>query len=351
MGRFKKFMLFLNVLVIIATIASYLSPYISPVRFWQFSFFGLVYPWLLLSNLLFIFYWLFLKKKWVWISLVCVLLGWNHIGSFVGLSFLNKKEKGQIKIVSYNIYNFGNINKMSKDKNIREKKKQEAIDFLKQGEEIQIMCSQETAKYYVNWIKDKFNFPHHYFVGGKSAVIFSKYPIFNSGIVNISKGSNSCLFADLKIGEKKLRVYNLHLQSNQVSNIADKVAEKGDPTKKELYKDVRKMMSLFRFTARLRAEQAQKIANHIATCPHPVIVCGDFNDTPQSYTYQTIAKNLKDTFKEKGRGFGTTYAGNIPALHIDHILVDKKIEVHSLEILKGNYSDHYPVVSKISLPR
>ena len=70
----------------------------------------------------------------------------------------------------------------------------------------------------------------------------------------------------------------------------------------------------------------------------------------RSYTYYTIAKNLKDTFKEKGKGFGTTYAGNIPALHIDHILVDKKIKVYSTEILKGNYSDHYPVVSKISLP-
>ena len=344
-------MLFLNVLVIVATICSYLSPYINPVRFWQFSFFGLVYPWLLLSNVLFILYWFLLKKKWGWISVVCVLLGWGHIGSFVGLSFLkNEKSKEQIKVVSYNIHNFSEINKMSKDNKVREKIRQEAIDFLKQGEEIQIMCTQETHKYYVKWISEKFNFPHHHYVGGKGSVIFSKYPIFNSGHVDISKGSNSCLFADLKIGEKKLRVYSLHLQSNQVSTIADKVAEKGNPTQKEMYKDVRKMMSLFRFTARQRAEQAQKIANHIATCPHPVIVCGDFNDTPQSYTYQMIAKNLKDTFKEKGYGFGTTYAGSIPALHIDHILVDKKIKVHSLKILKGNYSDHYPVVSKISLP-
>ena len=344
-------MLFLNVLVIVATICSYLSPYISPVRFWQFSFFGLVYPWLLLSNILFVFYWLFLKKKWAWISVVCILLGWGHIGSFVGLSFSNKKEKGEIKVVSYNIHNFVEINKMSKNKKFRERKKQEAIDFLKQGEEIQIMCSQETSYHYTKWIKEKFNFQYHHYTKGKSSVIFSKYPIFNSGQIEISKGSSSCIFADLKIRDKKLRVYSLHLQSNQVSTIADKVVKKGDPTKKELYKDVRAMMSLFRFTARQRAEQAKKIANHIATCPHPVIVCGDFNDTPQSYTYQTIAKNLKDTFKEKGYGFGTTYAGSIPALHIDHILVDKKIKVHSLEILKGNYSDHYPVVSKISLPK
>ena len=319
-------MLFLNVLIILATICSYLSPYISPVRFWQFSFFGLVYPWLLLSNVLFILYWFFLKKKWAWISVVCILLGWGHIGSFVGLSFSNNKSEGEIKVVSYNIHNFGEIYKTSKDKKVWEKSRQEVIDFLKQGEEIQIMCSQETSKYNTKWIKDKFNFPHHKRV--KSVAIFSKYPIFNSGKIEISKGSNSCIFADLKIGEKKLRVYSLHLQSNQVSTIADKVAKKGDPTQKELYKDIRKMMSLFRFTARQRAEQAQKIANHIATCPHPVIVCGDFNDTPQSYTYHLIAKNLKDTFKEKGYGFGTTYAGNIPALHIDHILVDKKIKVH-----------------------
>ena len=81
----------------------------------------------------------------------------------------------------------------------------------------------------------------------------------------------------------------------------------------------------------------------------PVIVCGDFNETPQSYVYKTISKDLNDTFREKGSGIGSTYAGKIPALRIDYILSDKKFRVLSNRILKKAYSDHYPVLSAISI--
>ena len=80
--------------------------------------------------------------------------------------------------------------------------------------------------------------------------------------------------------------------------------------------------------------------------PYKVIVCGDFNDTPQSYTYNLLSENLNDSFKTKGVGFGTTYAGSIPALRIDYILTHEKIKVQSHKILKENYSDHFPVICK-----
>ena len=344
-------MLFLNVLVILATICSYLSPHISPVQFWQFSFLGLIYPWLLLSNLLFIFYWFFLKKKWVWVSLVCVLLGWSHIGSFVGLSFTKEApNEKHLKVVTYNVRNLINLRKKNQVRTIDKKKEQAFFNFLKQEEKISILCTQECTTFATKIIKNKFNFVHHFRIPKTGVTSFSKYPIIKKGEVKTNPHDNYCIWVDLKIEDKIIRVYNLHLFSNQVSIIADKIADGNASEKEEIIEGIRAMMSRFSFTARQRADQAERIVNDIAKSPHPVIVCGDFNDTPQSYTYQTISKNLKDTYKEKGRGFGTTYAGNIPALHIDHILVDKNIKVHSLEILKGNFSDHYPVVSKISLP-
>ena len=142
---------------------------------------------------------------------------------------------------------------------------------------------------------------------------------------------------------------NLSTQDRAVLlGIAEKVREEGDLSDSKTLKAIKGMFSRFKQSAKRRAEQAQKIANHMAACPHPIILCGDLNDTPLSYTYHLLTQNLNDSFKEKGTGFGTTYAGSIPALRIDYILTHKKINVESLNILKKNYSDHFPVICKIS---
>lgn len=349
MGRFEKLLRWINVLVIFATFFAYLSPYINPSRFWQFSFFGLIYPWLLLGNIIIVTFWIFRKKKYFLLSLGCIILGWGHLTSFIGFNFFDKIEtENLVTIGSYNIRNLAGLRINSKD--IKEKKKHENdfIHFLKRGEEIQILCTQETVKHNVNFIKEKFDFPFVHSFNSRGTYIFSKYPIVDSGGINFGSTSNSCTWADLIINEKKVRVYSIHFQSNQVSSTADKVRQEGDLRKKETLKDIKGMMTKFKYYVKLRAEQAQKVANHISTCLHPVIVCGDFNDTPQSYTYHLLTKNLTDSFKEKGKGFGTTYAGSIPALRIDYILTHEKIEVQSHEILKENYSDHFPVICKIS---
>ncbi len=350
MERFETIMRWINVLVIFATFFAYLSPFINPSRFWQFSFFGLIYPWLLLCNVLLVFFWGFKRRKYVFLSLGCILLGYGHVKSFVGFnSFDNIKTKDAITVVSYNVHYLGNLRKGIKTREERTKKENEFVFFLKRENEIQILCVQETGIKVSKKIKEKFNFPFMHRSHKKSPAIFSKYPIFNSGVISFGGTSNSCLWADIKINAQSIRVYNAHFQSNQISLIADKVATQGDLKSKETLKDIKGMMGKFRYFAKLRAQQAQQVANHMATCPHPIILCGDFNDTPQSYTYNLLSKNLKDSFKEKGKGLGTTYAGNIPALRIDYVLLNEKIKVHSHEILKENFSDHYPVICKISL--
>jgi endonuclease/exonuclease/phosphatase family metal-dependent hydrolase len=95
----------------------------------------------------------------------------------------------------------------------------------------------------------------------------------------------------------------------------------------------------------MRAHQAEAVKAQIDQSPHPVIVAGDFNDTPVSYSYRKIRKGLNDSFVKSGYGAGFTYKGNYPANRIDYILYDNNVESRYFEILKVKYSDHYPVAA------
>ena len=98
----------------------------------------------------------------------------------------------------------------------------------------------------------------------------------------------------------------------------------------------------------LRELQMKNVISDINSCPYPIILCGDFNDTPSSYVYTSLNKHLTDTFIIKGNKLSRTYAGNIPFLRIDYIFTSKHFKVNYFERVKKNYSDHFPLISIIS---
>ena len=98
----------------------------------------------------------------------------------------------------------------------------------------------------------------------------------------------------------------------------------------------------------LRSNQAKVISAHLSKSPYPVIVCGDFNDTPISYAYRTISKGLTDAFVNSGKGFGNTLVGPIPYFRIDFVLHDKKLKSGHFRTIKTNpLSDHHPLTVQI----
>ena len=55
----------------------------------------------------------------------------------------------------------------------------------------------------------------------------------------------------------------------------------------------------------------ERIMNHITSSPYPVILGADMNDTPYSFSYNEFTKLLKNSFEEKGNGFGFTFNGKL----------------------------------------
>lgn len=170
-------------------------------------------------------------------------------------------------------------------------------------------------------------------------LLISKYPIRNKGRVPFKTvTSNLCMFADIQVKESTIRVYNAHMQSIRFSKNDHNFIENPDQT--EAVEKSKNLIKRMQKAFKIRAEQAYEIKNHMKTTKLPILVCGDFNDTPISYCYRIISEDLKDAFKEKGFGVETTYTGKIPLLRIDYLLHSEQFETTKYRSYKKFPSDH-----------
>jgi endonuclease/exonuclease/phosphatase family metal-dependent hydrolase len=345
---FDRSILLINLGVIIATFLAYLAPNVDPELTWTISFFGLFYPVLLLSNILFIIYWLVKKPKYIWPSVLCIVIGWNQLKGFIAFNSQKPEASGEtITMMSYNISNasFG----YDKEKKNRDAKKEAFMDFLQQYKETDIFCIQEVGDYAYDILKKTFP-DHHLYYKEKGAIILSKYSFLKKGEIDFGTKTNSCLWADIKLNFDTIRVYSFHLQSNQISRAAEKLANQTEIDQKQAWYDIKGMLRKFRNKHLQRSRQAEKIAAHAQKSPYKIILAGDLNDPPQSYTYHVFSGLAKDAFRTRGSGIGTTYAGRIPLLRIDYIFADNALEISTFEIIKDHFSDHYAVSATLEWP-
>ncbi len=333
----EKTLRWLNLLLISLTLLCYLSPFVDPSSFWFFSLLGMSYPWLLLFNMLFILWWIWLRKWYFLFSIGAIVVGWNHFQSFIGLNTALPQQKEEVTVMTMNSMVYRKLKGTTKKK----------FDQTLAAHNPDIILLQEAyaRKSPINRKK----YPYTYQPKDKLLGIYSKYPFDNKGSMKIGNQANGCLFVDLTINKQKIRVYNIHLQSNKVAQDASKLRQEGDLQEKETWTGIRTMLGKVKRSAIVRSEQAKMIIAHLKKSKYPVIAGGDFNDTPLSYTYQLFSQTLNDGFKERAIGTGTTYNGSIPVLRIDYIWTDRQFQVNSHQIIKENFSDHYPVISRIQL--
>lgn len=345
-----KTLRWLNILVIFATFGAYLAPYVSPQTTWLFAVFGLVYPILLTFNFLFFFWWLWRKKLYCLYSLGCILLGWTHLSGLIGFNLVQPLPDDPITVMSYNTHSFRNLFPPHEDFT----KQQAAFKkrLTKRVGQVEIMAFQE----FIGWpetvasIKKTFGVSYYKKHSNSGTAIFSAYPIEKTGEIKFENTGNSCVWADLKTPKGLVRVYSVHLESVKISGDAAELRKDVDLRDKKTWSGVRKILGKYRRSTETRVNQTKAVTENIASCPHPVILCGDFNDTPISFVYQQMMQNLVDNFKEAGSGWGATYRGSIPMLRIDYIMTSKdKFKIYKHEILNEDYSDHYPIVSQMEI--
>jgi endonuclease/exonuclease/phosphatase family metal-dependent hydrolase len=187
---------------------------------------------------------------------------------------------------------------------------------------------------------------------GSGIAIFSKYPIIAKGRMLFRNTCNISMYNDIVVKKDTIRIFNCHLQSIRflkgdydfIDSVQFSMSEKNKAGIKTISYKLREAF-------KLRARQVDYISRLIEKSTYPVILCGDFNDTPVSYTYRHMKGNLNDAFRESGKGIGNTYNGKVPSFRIDYIFHSNIFASFSYKMRHEGYSDHFPVFCKISFKK
>lgn len=333
---------------------SYISLAVNPAKAWYMTALGLLYMPLVLANGFLLVWAIERMSKSFMIPLLALLPSLIFIGHYVQFkSGAEEPSEHPVKIVSYNVGLFKQGRK-SEFKGLAGSKA--CLDSVKKfirETDADIVCLQEVSlsgKYDVaSFLKESFpgyNSSYFMFVtdeGSYGNVTLSRYPVSGKGKIDFDHSSNLAIYTDIKIGDEDLRVYNCHLQSYNIS-LSGLVKNFGRDS--SLVKNTEEKMKR---SIRTRPRQVEQIAEDIEECPSQVVVTGDFNDNPMSYSYFRLMKGEQDTFVEAGKGFGATYSLLWPLIRIDYILVPDRYGCVSHRIPKLKCSDHYPVVAEFNV--
>jgi endonuclease/exonuclease/phosphatase family metal-dependent hydrolase len=335
---FDKIVYMLNAIAATLLLLSYLLPFVPPKTFSTLSILSLGVPFLTLINVAFFFYWLVKLKKQMILSLVVVTIGYLSFGSLYKFSSSGTMEHpNNMKVMNYNVRLF-NLYDWIPEMGVENK----IIDFIK-TESPDILCVQE---YHPNNAID-FSFFKYKFekLTGKKVkngqVIFSRFPIINSGSIEFPETSNNAIFSDIVKGEDTLRIYNIHLESMRIDTKAENFKKEDS---ERLFKRVGKAFEMQQF-------QAELFLMHKKRCPYKMIICGDFNNTAFSYVYRIIKGDLNDAFKETGNGFGRTYDFKFFPARIDFIFSDETFSVNGFKTYNAHNSDHFPIMATLALEK
>jgi endonuclease/exonuclease/phosphatase family metal-dependent hydrolase len=349
-------LLLADLLVLAGLCSTYLAGSVSPATFWPLAFAGLSYAVFLALALAFAALWA-VRGKWLLLGLHILVIGARAdlVSAHLKLFGQDVETESGISVMSYNVHLFNSISGGTAD-NARGTVTENIASL-----NTDILCMQEYFQWGPNKISDTekkqfdrmFGSRHVHMVGynnpigrsytgGVALVTASRFPIVGKGLL---EATNSRLmrgiFTDLRIGSDTVRVYNVHLESVRIRN-EDFSAMNRVITERDSLEHLQVIADKLRKAFVNRAELTDTLAAHISRCPYPVIVCGDFNDTPAAYSYQTVASGLNDTFREAGRGLGITYA-RIPLFRIDHMLHSSHFATASHKVHRWPHSDHFAI--------
>lgn len=335
-----------NLLAAMLLIVSAYGGNVSPCQFEWLSSITLAFPIFASVNAGLMIMWLIVQsRKWL-ISFVALCACCVALRTYCPINFPQSPPKGSIKVVSYNLYGYGYGRKDTAHY-------QQMLSYLRNSK-ADILCAQEA----------------HYDAGHKSAIenatahwhyrdsvqviaaynaltLYSNYPIIDRHIIHSSSPSHLCAVYRVKIKSDTVVVVNSHFVSNSIStddkDAYDRLVKisDGDNAKDDILRLCEKVNG----AGKARAEQADMLADYLESYRgKPIIVCGDFNDSPLSYTHHRLTSMLDDAHTATACGMGFSYHEHRMYFRLDNILCSSHWRPFSAKVdSRHKMSDHYPI--------
>ena len=339
-GVIKRVLVGVNSFFTLLLLISYLAYYIPPSPGWFFGIPGLAYPVFLIINFLFFIMWILFKSKYFIISLFGILIGWNHVGRHLGISSANPEKPPEgLKVISYNI-------RTSKYTPQKEQSMHQVADYLKEKQP-RIVCLQECflSKTQLGEFAKKIGFRLQgspYPSQAHGLYTFTDLAVTKTGTLS-NEDAKFAIYNHVIYKDDTVRVYNTQLASIRLQKEKELFDRKSEWKSEDSQERITSMFRKFNKAYNQRTKEVKILKNHIAGCEYPIILCGDFNDTPLSYTYQNLTQHLKDPFPRFGEGLGNTHNENLPPIRIDYILHNDFFQTKWYKINKPSFSDHFPI--------
>jgi endonuclease/exonuclease/phosphatase family metal-dependent hydrolase len=343
---FNKIIFTVNLLLTVLTIIAYILPFLTPKSFPILAVLTLFLPIMLILNILFLIFWGIQLKRQLLLSLAVLLIGIPFINKFYKHSNTDLPiSSNDFVIMSYNVRLFNKFQWSEKST-----VPVEIADFVKEKNP-DILCIQEfsNAKEF-----DYSAFDYHYIMSKGDKIktgqaIFSKFKIIKKGEIKFPNSSNNAIYADLIIHRDTVRVYSIHLQSIKISpdvqGISQDINEIDQQKSEAMFKRISKAF-------KIQEHQAELIEENKINCQHPIILCGDMNNSAFSYVYRVIKGDLQDSFVAAGTGFGKSYDFNYYPARIDYIFADKSLKIKYFQNFPEiEDSDHFPIIARMAFEK
>jgi endonuclease/exonuclease/phosphatase family metal-dependent hydrolase len=340
--------LVVNLLAAIGLIGCAYSPLLPAEKMPLLSLAGLAFPFVLAANVCFLVLWIFVYRRYALVSLVTFLLCIPQMRAFFPINIGQQNSpKESIKVLSYNVLIF-NIDASNTTK------ENATISYLEESD-ADIICLQELQFNILKHRKQLLKkYPYKSYELSKESqaaahhlACLSKFPILSIEQLKLESTTNGCAkYHILHEGDTSV-VYNCHLQSNGLQE-TDKSTYKQlltNPKENIRSSKTKDLVKKLRNAAVKRADQTDFIMADLKKESSPyIIVCGDFNDSPISYTCNRLRRRLDDAYIKSGNGPGISYNRHGMYYRIDHILHSPQFKAYDCTVDRTfKESDHYPI--------
>lgn len=338
-----------NVVTVIIMLLIGLSDRLDPTVHPVLAVAGLLFPVFILINICFMFFFAVFRKRYMLITFAGLILSYFPIRTYCPLNLTADPPEGAIKVLSYNVNNFSRAD-------VPEGAPNPIFQYIVDSG-ADIVCIQEGMflKTEEDVLKTIYLCADTVTNSNKrdNLMIMSKFPIIAKKHIPYTSENNLSGAFFVKIGTDTVVVINNHFERTGLSmedRAEFKKMMKGKSERDTMRQESRRLLSKLSESSRIRAPQAEAVARFISKCKYKVILCGDFNDSPISYTRRRLARELTDCYVATGNGPGFSYHRNAMYVRIDNIMCSKDITPYGCKVDRSiGYSDHYPVYCRLKI--